>query len=183
MASSAISDTYRAIRRKVKPASDSMTSSMTGQNIRMSGTTEDVLESIEPNPQDGQLGPVNGRTGNDWFYPDNPRGVGQIDTVNGDRMQDMTSRHLHEGQAPGRIPRMWQNRISGKLGRGITGNPGGDVGFTMNLSGDSAGGTGDQMFVPHTPLPRNSIVARPFKRTVDDAVNIPAVYVSDGSRR
>jgi len=183
MASRSVADVYKAIGRKVKPASDSMTSSMTGQNIRMSGTTEEVLESVEPNPNDGQLGPINGRTGNDWFYPDQPRGVGYIDTVSGDRMQDMTSRHLHEGAAPGRIPRMWQNRISGKLGRGIAGNPSGDVGYSMQLAGKSSGGIGDQMWVPHTPLPRNSIIARPYKRTVDDAVNIPAIFVSDGSRR
>jgi hypothetical protein len=177
------SQIYGAIRRKVRPASDSMTSSMTGQNIRMSGTTTMVLENVEPNPQDGQLGPLNGRTGNDWFYPDNPRGVGLIDTVNGQRNQDMTSRHLHEGQAPGRIPRMWQNRNSGKLGRQVTGNPAGSIGWEMVITGNAAGGTGDQMYVPHTPLPRNSIVARPFKRTVDDAINIPAIFVSDGSRR
>jgi hypothetical protein len=183
MASYSASQVLAAIRRKSQPASDSMISSMTGQDIRMSGTTTEVLESIEPNPPDGQLGSINGRTGNDWFYPDNPRGVGLIDTVNGDRMQDMTSRHLHEGQAPGRIPRMWQNRNSGKLGRNITGNPSGDVGTVLTISGDPSGGLGDQMYVPHTPIPRGSIIARPYKRTVDDAVNIPAIFVSDGSRR
>lgn len=173
---------FSILGRKVFPTRRDDVSTMTGDNIRLSGTTTEVLESYDQNPQDGPLGPVNGRTGNEWVYPDSMYFVLEQED-SGDRNQTRTGDVIHEGPIPGRIPRSFTNKISGKLGRGITGNPTGDTGFINVLSGNPDGGLGDQMYVPHTPVPRNSIVARPYKRTVDDAVNVPAIYVSDGNRR
>lgn len=153
--------------------------------IRLSGTSEDQEYDINLNPseEDAELGDLNGRTGNDWPYPDSPRGRFDVDTVNGDRLQDFANTHLSEGPAPGRIPRGWNNRQLGKVGRDITGNPSGDNSAPITITGNAAGGIGDMVFVPHTPTPRNTTVARPYLRTIDDSASIPGVYVADATRR
>ncbi len=152
--------------------------------IRLSGTTPKQEYNVETNPNDGPLGDVNGREGNDYPYPDNPRGLFRVGTVNGDRLQDFANSHISEaGPNPGRIPRGWNDRKSGKTGRGITGNPSGDNFFADTTSGESAGGIADMKYVPHTPTPRGITVARPYLRTVDDYAPIPGVFVADATRR
>lgn len=168
------------IRRKKRNDAGKSNAGGATTPIRMSGTSPQTLSSHRP---DDELGDANGRTGHDWLYPDNPRGRFDVGVVYGDRLQDFANSHLSEGPGPGRIPRQWNNRTSGKVGRGITGNPDGDDFFADTTSGDSAGGIGDMQYVPHTPTPRGSVVARPYLRTVDDFAPIPGVYVADATRR
>jgi hypothetical protein len=174
-------------RKPDKQKEDRSGSSGATLPIRLSGTSPETLSEYQQNPVDAGLGNdnPNGRTGNDWPYPDYPRGEFHLGTGNGDRLQDMTSRHLHEGPTPGRIPHGWNDRKAGKLGRDVTGNPTGDTGFANTLSGESgqSGGIGDMVYIPHTPTPRNTTVARPYLRTVDDSASIPGVYVADATRR
>lgn len=132
--------------------------------------------------RDTELGDPNGRQGNDWPSPD-VRGGWVIDEVNGQRLQDYANSHLSEQEAPGRIPRLWNDRRLGKVGRGITGNPVGDNSLTLEITGVSAGGEGDGKFMLHQVVPRGLTTARAHARTIDDAVSIPAVYVGDPTRR
>lgn len=177
---------FNAIRRK--PDHDRTTNNGAASSatlpIRLSGTVPHTLSEYDANPNDAGLGNnnPNGRTGNDWTYPDYPRGRFDVGTVNGDRLQDATARHIHEGPGPGRIPRGWNNRLIGKVGRNITGNPSGDDFAPITITGDSAGGIGDMMYVPHTPTPRGVGIARTYLRTVDDAAPIPGVFLSDPTR-
>jgi hypothetical protein len=173
-----VAEVLQVIRRKPNTSNtNSVAASAATLPIRLSGTVPSTQSSYEVHPSDGELGDPNGRTGNDWLYPDNPRGRFDTDTVNGDRLQDQTSRHLHEGAAPGRIPRGWNNRSTGKTGGGITGNPSGEIGAQITITGQQ-GGTGEMMYVPHTPTPRGVGISRPYLRTVDDAANVPAVFVA-----
>lgn len=152
--------------------------------IRLSGTSPNALESVNRDPKDAPITDVQdqGRYGNDWLYPDWPRGRFDVGTVNGDRLQDIANSHLSEGPNPGRVPRQWNNRIQGKVGRGITGNPDGDNNPYIVLTGDAAGGLGDMMYIPHTPVPRILTTARTYLRTVDDAAQVPGVFLSDPTR-
>lgn len=152
--------------------------------IRLSGTVPNTQAEYDPNPKDASLDNDNpiGRTGNDWLYPDLPRSRFDVDTVNGDRLQDQTGRHIHEGEAPGRIPRGWNSRIHGKTGGGITGSPDGEVSPYITMTGESGGGVGEMMYIPHTPTPRGIGVSRPYLRTVDDAASIPGIFISDPTR-
>lgn len=178
---------FSAIRRKPdnNPTTNKGAASGATLPIRLSGTSPNQEASYERNPRDGELGGdnPNGRSGNDWTYPDYPRGEFRVNVQNGDRLQDFANTHLSEGEAPGKIPRGWQNRFSGKLGTGITGNPVGDNFFMDTITGQDGGGIGDMRYIPHTPTPRNSMVARPFLRTVDDYAPIPGVFVADATRR
>lgn len=153
--------------------------------IRMSGTNPDTEVAIDKSGSSDPMDqPPIGRTGNDYSYPDYPRGYFQLGTVNGDRLQDIANTHLSEQpEVPGRIPRPWNNRYKGKTGRGLTGNESGSNEEPLTVSGESAGGTGDMVYIPHIFVPRGSVVARAYMRTVDDAAAIPAVYVSDAARR
>jgi len=163
---------------------ENKTSYKTG--IRMSGTKVQTLMDIDlsDNP-DGPLDDTDpqGRTGNEWLYPDAPRGMFVINQDPGDRLQQIANSTLSEGPNPGRVPRPWNFRTNGKIGSGIAGNPSGEVGFQMNLTGNDAGGTGDAKYIPHIQIPRGSMMARTYSRTIDDAASIPAIYVADGTRR
>lgn len=148
--------------------------------IRMSGTTTDTLTATG---SDQPIGGEIGWQGNDHPTPDDPRGEFVINTANGDRLQDFANTHLSEGPTPGRIPRQWNARKGANVGRAITGNPTGDDFFTLGVSGSPDSGVGDAKYIEHVQIPRGQVVARAFARTVDDAANIPAVYVSDPTRR
>lgn len=181
----AIADVLRVIRRRPNTGNtNSVAASAATLPIRLSGTTPDTNATFERDPKDGELGGdnPNGRTGNDWLYPDLPRGRFDVSEVNGDRLQDQTGRHIHEGEAPGRIPRGWNSRITGKVGLGISGNPAGATSLGIVITGDPAGGLEDMMYIPHTPTPRGIVTSRPFLRTVDDAAPIPGIFLSDPTR-
>jgi hypothetical protein len=133
------------------------------------------------NPNDPGLGDdnPNGRTGNDWLYPDLPRGRFDVSEVNGDRLQDFANTHLSEGEAPGRIPRGWNSRNKGKTGDSISGNPSGAIASDITVTGQDGGGVAGMMYVPHTPTPRSIVTARAYHRTVDDAANVPGVFIGN----
>ena len=151
--------------------------------LRMSGTTTDTLTDIDMKPADATLGGMIGRQGNDYETPDDPRGYFIINQANGDRLQDIANTHLSEGPTPGRIPRQWNARKGAKLGRNITGARAGDDSFALGVTGTPDGGVGDAKYIEHIQIPRGQVIARAFARTVDDAANVPAVYVSDPTRR
>jgi hypothetical protein len=176
---------FSQIRRKPDGNSTTDKGAASGATlpIRLSGTSPNQEYSIDKKPKDGQLGDANGRQGNDYYYPDHPRGAFRVGTTNGDRLQDFANTHLSEGPVVGRIPRQWNDRKSGKTGRGISGNPGGDNFFADTTSGESGGGIADMQYVPHTPTPRGITIARPYMRTIDDGASIPGVYVADATRR
>src|SRR3954468_17381858 len=87
--------------------------------VRPSGTSPETNTSFVKSPSDDDAGlgnsNPNGRTGNDWLYPDNPRGQFRVGIAPGDRLQDFSNSHLSEGPGPGRVPRGWNNRTSGKV--------------------------------------------------------------------
>src|ERR1700690_1953211 len=76
------------------------------KDLRMSGTKVETLQETDLKPNDGEIDGANpqGRTGNDWLYPDAPRGMFVINQDPGDRLQDIANTHLGEGPNPGRIP-------------------------------------------------------------------------------
>lgn len=169
---------FQAIRRK--PDTGKTDESYRSRlPVRLSGTNEDTETNVRP---DEQLGEDNGRTGNDYTYPDWPRGRFDVGLQRGDRLQDFANTHMSEGDAPGRIPRQWNDRIHGKVGRGLTGEVSGETSEPITITGNAAGGTGDMKYVPHTPIPRGTIISRPYLRTVDDSAAIPAIYVGDPTR-
>lgn len=176
---------YDSIRRKKDRSKGTTEASGATQPIRMSGTSPAQLYDVNLNPSDAdaELGDANGRTGNDWPYPDTYQYF-QVGVIKGDRLQDIANTHISEvPETVGRIPRGWVNRTLGKVGRDITGNPDGDNAAPITITGNDAGGIGDMQYMPHTPTPRNVTVARPFLRTIDDAASIPGVYVADATRR
>lgn len=146
--------------------------------IRMSGTKPNQEYSIDKNPADGPAGPPIGRQGNDHKTPDVDYFL--IEQVNGDRLQDFANTHLSEGPKPGRLPRRWTDLIRGKLGDAVTGQADGTTGV---IKANQTGGAQDQKYIPHIGIPRGSVIARAYLRSVDDAAPIPAVYVGDPSRR
>jgi hypothetical protein len=155
------------------------------KDLRLSGTKVQTLQEADLKPSDGEIDGANpdGRQGNDWLYPDAPRGMFVINQDPGDRLQDIANSHLSEGPNPGRIPRGWNFRTNGKLGRSVSGNPDGDIGFTDTLSGQPTGGIADMKYIMHVQIPRGTMMARTYARTIDDAATVPAIYVSDGTRR
>lgn len=173
---SSVAEVLRIVRRRAGSGHDGQPNN----GIRMSGTRTQTLTNIE---QDTQLGDPIGRQGNDYLYPDLPRGATVINQDPGDRLQDFANTHLSEGPNPGRIPRFWNDRRSGKVGRGITGDPAGDNFLALAVTGQSDNGMADAKFIMHVQIPRGSTMARAYARTVDDAANIPGVYVSDPGRR
>lgn len=144
-------------------------------------STQEVANTGQP---DTELGLPIGRERWDWPpYPDDTRGLAVNNHDPGKRLQDFANSHLSEGPNPGRIPHFWNDRRLGKVGREITGNPIGDNFLTLGVSGTPDVGAGDAKFIMHTQIPRGSVVARAYARTVDDAAPIPAVYVTDPTRR
>lgn len=181
----AIAEALKVIRRKPNRGNTKdVSASGATLPIRLSGTSPAQVQEYERNPSDAQLGndDPNGRTGNDWYYPDNERGRFDVSEVNGDRLQDQTSRHLHEGEAPGRVPRAWNNRVHGKVS-GVSGSPSGLQSVDVTITGQPGGGEGEAKYVPHTPTPRNTGIARTYLRTIDDAAYVPGVYVSDPTQK
>jgi hypothetical protein len=142
--------------------------------------TKTLENRIHP---DTQLGLAEGRMGNDYPYPDNPRGGFILENDPGDRYQSIANSGLSEGPNPGRIPRGWQDRRLGKTGRDLSGTPNGGNFFDLGITGNPDGGVGDAKYIQHVQVPRGSVIARAYARTVDDAANVPAVYVSDPTRR
>lgn len=178
---SSVRETLKIVRRR-SSASDDEHDSKASNGVRLSGTNPRPIFARQP---DESLGNTIYRDYDQgWQYPDLPRGLFYENQDPGDRLQDIANSHLSEGPNPGRIPRPWNNRIHGKLGRGITGNDyyGGDNGFTA-IKGTPSGAAGDGKYVPHTPTPRNTYQVKPYTRTVDDSAAIPGVYVADATRR
>jgi hypothetical protein len=174
-------DSVARIKQLVRRAKGPGTS--IGDDKRRQSYSRNSSQIIGPSDRpDTQLGLPIGREGNNWPYPDSTM-IPEFNTDPGHRVQDFANSHLSEGPNPGRIPRFWNNRDSGKLGRNITGNRVGDQGLALDATGQANGGIGDAKYVQHIQIPRGQIIARAFARTVDDAANIPAVYVSDPTRR
>lgn len=147
--------------------------------IRLSGTRTNEEYSLDKNPADGPMGPAIGRQGNDHKTPDADFFL--IGTVNGDRLQNLANTHLSDNPVePGRIPRRWTNLVKAVLGRGVTGVRDGDDGV---IKANQMGGAEDGLFIPHIGIPRGSVIARAYKRTVDDAAPIPGIYVANPTRR
>lgn len=147
--------------------------------IRLSGTTTQQEAAYEKSPNDAELGDAIGRQGNEHKTPDADFFL--INEVQGNRYQDIANTHLSEGPKPGRIPRRWTNLVKGVLGKHITGTVDGDSG--VYKASQLAGGAEDGAYLQHISIPRNSVIARAYSRTVDDAAPIPAVYVGDPTRR
>ena len=122
------------------------------------------------------------RENSNWATPGDTRGLSFVQSNMGDRLQDYANSHLSEGEPPGRIPHFWNDRALGKTGRSIHG-PVGDNFLTLDVTGTGHGGEGDARYLQHQQVPRGVTIARAFARTVDDSANIPAVYVSDPTRR
>lgn len=178
-------EVLKTIRRKPNRFNTkSVAASSATEPIRLSGTVPFNPVEYDPKPHDASLDNDQpyGRTGNDWTYPDSPRGRFDVNTVSGDRLQDQTGRLLHVGEAPGRIPRGWNSRVTGKVGSGITGTESGEVTPSITVTGESGGGLGEMMYIPHTPTPRGVGIARAYHRTIDDAAFIPGVYVTNPAR-
>lgn len=170
-----VAEVKQLIRRKRGPGVS------TGDDQKRQNYSRNSTQTIVAKNDDTELGPAIGREGNNWPTPDS--NVPLIGLVNGDRLQDFANTHLNEGEAPGRIPRFWNNRDSAKLGRSIDGNPSGDQGLALDITGQEDGGIGDAKYIQHLPVPRGTVIARAYARTVDDSANIPAVFVSDPARR
>ena len=183
---------YKLINGKASTAKTTNNGSATNpaDPIRMSGTNPYTLQS-NPHKSDslteqapsvydyettpGTISP------HDYQYPTDFGWVVEQDP--GARKQDIQNSHLSEGPRPGKIPYMFNKRYLGKLGRGIDGNPVGDTGFLLNLSGNPAGGLGDAQFIPHVSVLRPAGMARGALRTIDDGAMVPGVYVADPTRR
>jgi hypothetical protein len=119
-----------------------------------------------------------GRMGNEFVTPTPERFILEADH---ERYQDIANSHLSEGPTPGRIPRPYNDRQAGKIGRGNT--PEGRTSLLLGLSGVSAGGLGDAMYIPHTSIVRPAGRASGSLRTIDDGAQIPGVYLADPTRR
>jgi hypothetical protein len=146
--------------------------------IRMSGTVVKTLGS-KPHPSDAITEQTaTGCTGNDWVTPTRQRFVEGADN---ERYQDIANSHLSEGPTPGRIPRPYNDRMLGRLGKGHT--PDGNIGLLLNITGVSAGGQGDAMYIPHTSILRPAGKSLGSLRTIDDGAQIPGVYLADPTRR
>jgi hypothetical protein len=119
-----------------------------------------------------------GRMGNDFTYPTIERFILEADH---ERYQDIANSHLSEGPTPGRIPRPYNDRTAGKIGSPNT--PEGRNTFLLGLSGVSAGGQGDAMYIQHTSVIRPAGKASGSLRTIDDGAQVPGVYLADPTRR
>src|ERR1035437_6369397 len=119
-----------------------------------------------------------GRMGNDFVTPTPERFILEADK---ERYQDIANSHLSEGPTPGRIPRPYNDRMLGKIGRGNT--PAGHTTLLLGLSGVSAGGQGDAMYIQHTSVIRPAGKAAGSLRTIDDGAQVPGVYLADPTRR
>ena len=119
-----------------------------------------------------------GLMGNDYTYPTTERFILEADH---ERYQDIANSHLSEGPTPGRIPRPYNDRMLGKIGRGNTIS--GRTSLLLNLSGVSAGGLGDAMYIQHTSVIRPAGKASGSLRTIDDRAQVPGTYLADPTRR
>jgi hypothetical protein len=119
-----------------------------------------------------------GLMGNDFVTPTPERFIIDADK---ERYQDIANSHLSEGPTPGRIPRPYNDRMAGKVGRNNA--PAGVTSLLLNISGVSAGGLGDAVYIPHTSIVRPAGKASGSLRTIDDGAQIPGVYLADPTRR
>lgn len=140
--------------------------------VNLGGSDPHTLSSYEKNPDDAELGVANGREGNDYAYPDASTFL--INPAKGKRYQDFANSHLSEGEEPGRIPRDFTNKIAGV----VDGHEASVVKANQLSGGDS-----DQAYIQHINVPRGSTLARAYSRTVDDSAPIPAIFISDPTRR
>lgn len=145
--------------------------------IVMSGTTKAVPGNLHKS--DSLTEQVNtGLMGNDFVTPTPERFVIEADK---ERYQDIANSHLSEGPTPGRIPYAFNDRMAGKVGKFNA--PAGITSLLLNISGVSAGGEGDAMYIPHTSILRPGGKASGSLRTIDDGAQIPGVYLADPTRR
>lgn len=145
--------------------------------VVMAGTTKAVLGNLHKSDSLTEQ-VATGRMGNDYNYPYAERFVNGADK---ERYQDIANSHLSEGPTPGRIPRPYNDRMYGKVGKFNT--PNGITSLLLNISGVSAGGEGDAMYIPHTSTLRPAGRASGSLRTIDDGAQIPGVYLADPTRR
>lgn len=165
-----------------RPATNARADRPSPNPIRMSGTTVKTLQS-PIHKSDSLTEQVDtGLMGNDYQYPTTLTGVYEAGSPN--RRQDIARSWLNDGPNPSRIPFMNNpGNWNGKLGKDISGNPAGDVGLLLNVSGSPHGGEGDAAFIPHVSILRPAGMARGSLRSIDDGAMIPAVYVADPTRR
>jgi hypothetical protein len=148
--------------------------------VNLAGTKPTINGAIHKSTAMGDDNP-NGRTGNNWVTPTPERF--EINQDPGDRLQDIQNSHLSEGPNPGRIPRPWNDRNNGRIdGKGTT-DRAGQIGLLLNLSGVSAGGLGDAMYIPHTSILRPAGKSVGSARTIDDGAQIPGIFLADPTRR
>src|ERR1035437_5780849 len=145
--------------------------------VVMSGTKPAVTGNIHKSDSLTEQ-VATGRMGNDFPTPTPERFVINADK---ERYQDIANSHLSEGPTPGRIPRPYNDRQAGKIGSPNT--PEGRNTFLLGLSGVSAGGQGDAMYIQHTSIIRPAGRASGTLRTIDDGAQIPGVYLADPTRR
>jgi hypothetical protein len=162
---------------KVKPSSGRAADTSA---IVMAGTTPAVQSGVHPS---GSItdSPATGLEGND--YPTPGQQNWKVNHDPGKRYQDIANSHMGEGPNPGRIPYRFSMRDKGKLGRDLSGTPDGTIGLTLGITGVSAGGVGDAMYVPHTSILRPAGKSVAGMRTIDDGAMIPGVFVADPTRR
>jgi hypothetical protein len=146
--------------------------------VVLAGTTKPIPGILHKSTQLEQ--DAIGRMGNDYPAPSTP----ETFELGADwkRYQDFANSHLNEGPTPGRIPRPFQARASGKLGDEISGTPAGTIGFKLGISGNDAGGIGSAMYIPHTNVIRGAGHVSGALRTIDDGAQVPGVYVADPTR-
>lgn len=141
-------------------------------------TTQQTLSSnLHPSDGLGDNNP-NGRQGNDFRTP-TPE-ITQIEQ-GGARRQDVARTYLGDGIIPGRIPHFFNDRCLGKVGK--ENSPAGIASLLLNISGNSAGGLGDAMYIPHTSILRPSGKAAGSLRTINDGAQVPGVFLADPTRR
>jgi hypothetical protein len=164
---------WNAIRRK----KDTQSTKAVALPINEAGT-EPTYASKVRNSDSLTEQIATGGMGNDFVTPTPERFIIEADH---ERYQDIANSHLSEGPTPGRIPRPYNDRQAGKIGRGNM--PAGRTSLLLNLSGVSAGGLGDAMYIPHTSIIRPAGKALGSLRTIDDGAQVPGVYLADPTRR
>lgn len=176
----ALPNFWKAIRQKAdnQAAKHKGAAGSAQTPIRMSGTVVRTLQS-KPHTSDSITEQTaTGHMGNDYVTPTPERFVEGQDR---ERYQDIANSHLSEGPTPGRIPRPYNDRMMGKIGKGNT--PNGNTSLLLSISGVSAGGQGDAMYIPHTSVLRPAGKSVGSLRTIDDGAQIPGVYLADPTRR
>jgi hypothetical protein len=145
--------------------------------VNLTGSTKPVVGNLHQSDSLTEQ-VATGLMGNDFVTPTPERFILEADK---ERYQDIANSHLSEGPTPGRIPRPYNDRMAGKIGRNNA--PAGVTSLLLNISGVSAGGLGDGVYIPHTSVLRPAGRASGSLRTIDDGAQIPGVYLADPTRR